>query len=73
MPDSWAGCKGIFMKQLFCLLGLVLLIEGIPYFAFPEHMKMWMGKIQKIPDVHLRVMGFVAMCAGLAIAYVFKS
>jgi uncharacterized protein YjeT (DUF2065 family) len=60
------------MKLLFCLLGLVLVIEGIPYFAFPDKMKMWMKKVQEVPDPHLRAMGLLAMCAGLVIAYLFK-
>lgn len=63
----------VIMKLLFCLLGLVLVIEGLPYFAFPEKMKHWMGKIREVPDVQLRIMGFFAMCAGLVLVYVFKS
>ena len=59
------------MKLLFCLLGLVLVIEGIPYFAFPDKMKKWMTKVQEMPDNHLRAMGFVAMCAGIIMAYLF--
>ena len=61
------------MKLLLCLLGLVLVIEGLPYFAFPDRMKRWMGKIREVPDSQLRVMGFFAMCIGLVLAYVFKS
>jgi uncharacterized protein YjeT (DUF2065 family) len=53
------------MKLLFCLLGLVLVVEGLPYFAFPEKMKNWMKKIEELPNPHLRAMGFVAMCVGL--------
>ncbi|MFO7784926.1 MAG: DUF2065 domain-containing protein [Thermodesulfobacteriota bacterium] len=60
------------MKLLLCLLGLVLVLEGIPYFAFPHRMKRWMLRMQDIPDPHLRIMGFMAMCAGLLIAYVFR-
>jgi uncharacterized protein YjeT (DUF2065 family) len=60
------------MKLLVCLLGLVLVVEGIPYFVFPDKMKKWMGKIQEIPDSQLRVMGLAAMCAGLVIAYLFR-
>jgi len=60
------------MKLFFCLIGLVLVLEGLPYFAFPDKMKLWMKKIQETPDSQLRVMGFVAMCAGLALAYVFR-
>ena len=60
------------MKFFFCLLGLVLVVEGLPYFAFPDKMKLWMKKVQEIPDPHLRVMGFVAMCMGLVMAYLFR-
>lgn len=61
------------MKLFFCLLGLVLVIEGLPYFAFPDRMKQWIGKIREVPDSQLRIMGFLAVCIGLALAYAFKS
>ncbi len=60
------------MKLLFCLVGLVLVIEGIPYFAFPDKMKIWMKKIQEIPDPQLRAIGILAMCIGLVMAYLFR-
>ena len=60
------------MKLLFLLLGLVLVIEGLPYFAFPDKMKRWLKRVQEIPDSHLRAIGFVAMCVGLGMAYVFR-
>ena len=59
------------MKFLFCLIGMVLFVEGLPYFAFPDKMKSWMKRIQEVPDTHLRIMGFVAMCIGLIIVYIF--
>jgi uncharacterized protein YjeT (DUF2065 family) len=60
------------MKLLFCLFGLVLIVEGLPYFAFPDKMKKWMSTIQEIPDSQLRIMGLLAMSAGLLIAYFFR-
>ena len=60
------------MKLLFCLIGLVFIIEGLPYFAFPDKMKKWMQMVLEVPDSHLRVLGFVAMCIGLALAYLFR-
>jgi uncharacterized protein YjeT (DUF2065 family) len=60
------------MRLLLCLIGLVLMVEGIPYFAFPGKMKKWMSILQEIPDSNLRAMGFVAMALGLLIAYFFK-
>ena len=60
------------MKLLLCLIGLVFIVEGLPYFAFPGQMKKWMKKVQEIPDSHLRAMGFVAMCIGLLMVYLFR-
>ncbi|MBW1781735.1 MAG: DUF2065 domain-containing protein [Deltaproteobacteria bacterium] len=60
------------MKLFFCLLGLVLIVEGLPYFAFPDKMKKWIAKMQDVPNAHLRVMGFLAMGLGLLLAYFFK-
>ncbi len=60
------------MKLLICLLGLVLVVEGLPYFAFPHKMKKWMSMVQQVPDAHLRTMGLVAMALGLVIAYLFR-
>ena len=60
------------MKLLFCLIGLVLVVEGLPYFAFPDRMKKWMKMVQEIPDAHLRTMGFFAICIGLVLAYLFR-
>lgn len=60
------------MKLFFLLIGLILVLEGLPYFAFPDKMKTWMKKVQEVSDTHLRIMGFVAMCIGLIIVYVFK-
>jgi len=60
------------MKLLFCLLGLVFIVEGLPYLAFPDKMKKWSGQIQQVPDNQLRIIGFVAMCFGLLLTYIFR-
>ncbi|MBN1624894.1 MAG: DUF2065 domain-containing protein [Deltaproteobacteria bacterium] len=61
------------MKLFLCLIGLVLVVEGLPYFAFPERMKKWMLMIQETPDNQLRLIGFMSMCIGLIIVYFFRS
>jgi len=60
------------VRTIFCLLGLLLIVEGLPYFAFPERMKRWMSKIQEMEDMHLRVAGLIAMALGLVIVYAFR-
>ena len=60
------------MKLLLCLIGLLLMIEGLPYFAFPDKMKNWMRMIMEIPGSQLRVIGFFSMCAGLFLVYLSR-
>lgn len=60
------------MKLLLLLVGLLLIVEGLPYFAFPDKMKRWMKMIHETPDSQLRIIGFVSMCIGLLITYIFR-
>jgi uncharacterized protein YjeT (DUF2065 family) len=60
------------MKFFLCVLGMVMVIEGLPYFAFPEKMKFWIEKILELPDGSLRKFGFVLMVTGLLLIYVGK-
>jgi len=57
------------MAYFLSVLGLVLVIEGLPYFAFPRKVKEWALILQEIPDGQLRIMGFIAMATGVILAY----
>ena len=57
------------MKFFLCVLGMVMIIEGLPYFAFPEKMKYWIQKIALTPDGSLRRFGLVLMLLGLGLVY----
>jgi hypothetical protein len=57
------------MKDLLCVLGLIFIIEGLPYFVFPEKLKIYLGKIITMPDSTLRFLGISAMIAGLFLLY----
>ncbi|MBN1850612.1 MAG: DUF2065 domain-containing protein [Deltaproteobacteria bacterium] len=61
------------MKLLFLVVGIIFIIEGLPYFAFPDKMKTWMRRIQDLPDSHLRIMGLVALVIGWIMVYIFKN
>jgi uncharacterized protein YjeT (DUF2065 family) len=60
------------MKFFICVIGMVMIIEGLPYFAFPEKMKRWMRQIQAMPNDTLRRMGVVLMVVGLVLTYMGK-
>ncbi|MFH1137880.1 MAG: DUF2065 domain-containing protein [Pseudomonadota bacterium] len=57
------------LKYLACVLGLVFILEGLPYFAFPHRIKDWLRQVMAIPEPTLRVLGFLAMAAGLILVY----
>ncbi len=57
------------MKLLLLLLGLVFIIEGMPYVAAPEAMQKWLKKLSDMQPGQLRVAGLVAMGIGLLICF----
>jgi uncharacterized protein YjeT (DUF2065 family) len=60
------------MEFLLCVLGTVLVIEGIPYFGFPEQMKRMMTYIQQQDDGTLRMLGGIMMAIGCAIVFLAR-
>jgi len=57
------------MEFFLTLIGLVLIIEGLPYAAFPEAMKRWLGQLQELPPATLRVFGLAALGLGFLLCY----
>ncbi|RUM45931.1 MAG: DUF2065 domain-containing protein [Desulfocapsa sp.] len=57
------------MKILLLVIGMVFILEGIPYVAFPEAMQEWLRKISAMKPESLRVLGLVSMGAGLLICW----
>ena len=60
------------MDFFLCVLGMVMIVEGLPYFAFPDKMKVWVEKILEMSDGSLRRFGFVLMFSGLCLVYFGK-
>ena len=60
------------MKFFLCVVGMVMIVEGLPYFAFPEKMKYWIQKIAGTSDSSLRRFGLVLMVFGLALVYISR-
>jgi hypothetical protein len=57
------------MKFFLCVIGMVMVVEGLPYFAFPLKMKLVMQKVLEMPDKALQKYGFVLMLVGLCLVY----
>ena len=60
------------MQFFLCVLGMVMVVEGLPYFAFPDKMKMLIQKVLEMPDGTIRKFGFVLMLMGIGLVYIGK-
>lgn len=58
-----------YMKFFFSVIGMVMIVEGLPYFVSPAKMKEMVQMILTLDDVNLRRFGFFLMLLGLCIIY----
>lgn len=61
------------MDFFLCVLGMVFIVEGLPYFAFPVRIKAYLLKVAELPDATLRMLGFGAIMTGLLLIYLGRS
>ncbi len=57
------------MELFLCVIGMVMVVEGLPYFSFPEKMKDLMRIMGQKDDTTLRIMGAALTILGLAIIF----
>ncbi|MBW1777487.1 MAG: DUF2065 domain-containing protein [Deltaproteobacteria bacterium] len=57
------------MDFFLSVMGMVMVVEGLPYFAFPEKMKSWVKKIEALNDKSLRKLGLTLMVLGVFFVY----
>jgi uncharacterized protein YjeT (DUF2065 family) len=65
-PNRWSDDA---MKFFLCVLGMVFVVEGLPYVAFPEKVKAYLSKIQEMSALTLRLLGLSAIIAGMTLVY----
>ena len=58
------------LKTLIALVGLILILEGLPYAAFPEAMQDWLRQLAEVNPGSLRKIGWIAVLIGLGLCYV---
>jgi len=58
------------MKLFVTLIGLLMVVEGLPYFAFPEKMQALIRQIEKMNPDYLRLVGLISTLIGLVICYI---
>jgi len=60
------------MELFLCVLGMVLVVEGLPYFGFPEKMREMMRFLEEQDDSTLRTIGGILMLIGLVILFLAR-
>jgi len=61
------------MKFFLCVLGMVFIVEGLPYVAFPGKLKAYLAKLLTLPDSTLQFLGLLAMLTGVLLVYFGRS
>jgi uncharacterized protein YjeT (DUF2065 family) len=60
------------MEYLITILGVVLIVEGIPWFLSPSKIKKLFSQLLILPDRTLRFYGLSMMLAGLLVVYLVR-
>lgn len=61
------------MDYFLCVIGMVLIVEGLPYVAFPDRMKRLIYVMLEMPGGALRKFGFMLMITGLFLVYMGRT
>ena len=60
------------MSDFLAALGLVFVIEGLIFAAFPGHAKKAMMSVLETPDASLRMIGIAAAVLGLVVVWLVR-
>lgn len=57
------------LAYFLCVIGMVFIIEAVPYILFPKGLKLAARHIDKIPVIWIQITGLLCALAGLVIVY----
>jgi hypothetical protein len=57
------------MEFLLTVIGVVMVVEGIPWFLSPQRVKSLLRQLMGTPDHILRILGFTLMALGLLVVF----
>ena len=60
-------------KSLLIILGVVLIVEGMPWFMSPRGTKRMLSELFQMNDTSLRALGLAFMLAGLLFVFLGKN
>lgn len=59
----------LVMAYFLCVLGMVFVVEALPYIACPHRVKRLARQMETMPEKILQIVGLVAAGTGLLIIY----
>ncbi len=60
------------MKLLLLLVGMVMILEGLPYAAAPDRMLGWLQKLSRMDPGQLRIVGVITVISGLLLCWLVQ-
>lgn len=60
------------MNDFLAALGLAIVLEGIAYAAFPQHMKQALARLLETPNSTIRVMALTSAAIGLIVVWIVR-
>jgi hypothetical protein len=60
------------MSDFLAALGLVFVIEGLIFAAFPDHAKKAIASVLDTPDVSLRLIGIGSAIVGIIVVWLVR-
>lgn len=60
------------MSDFLAALGLVFVLEGLLFAAFPDFAKRAMESVMQAPDSLLRIVGLVSAILGIALIWIVR-
>jgi hypothetical protein len=63
----------MFPESLVVVLGVILIVEGVPWFLSPRGTKRMLRELLRMNDHSLRGIGLLFMLIGLLFVYLVKS
>ena len=60
------------MSDFLAALGLVFVLEGLLFAAFPDFAKHAMESVMQAPDSLLRIVGLVSAILGIALIWIIR-
>lgn len=57
------------LAYFLCVIGMVFIVEAVPYTLFPRYLKLAAKRIDKMPEMWIQIAGLICALSGLAIIY----